>query len=50
LRDFAGRLYEAGIREAIIQIPAQFERAQIERIAAAAVEMQQSGQSSLAKA
>jgi alkanesulfonate monooxygenase SsuD/methylene tetrahydromethanopterin reductase-like flavin-dependent oxidoreductase (luciferase family) len=39
LRDFTGRLREAGIREAIIQIPATFDSAHIERIAAAAAEL-----------
>jgi alkanesulfonate monooxygenase SsuD/methylene tetrahydromethanopterin reductase-like flavin-dependent oxidoreductase (luciferase family) len=39
LRDFLGRLREAGVREAIIQLPATFERAQIERIAEAAVKL-----------
>jgi alkanesulfonate monooxygenase SsuD/methylene tetrahydromethanopterin reductase-like flavin-dependent oxidoreductase (luciferase family) len=39
LRDFAGRLFEAGIREAIIQIPAQIDPAQVELIAATAAEI-----------
>ena len=39
LRDFTGRLQEAGIREAIIQIPPDIAPAQVERIAATAAEL-----------
>ena len=39
LRDFTGRLREAGIREAIIQIPAQIAPDQVERIAETAAEL-----------
>jgi alkanesulfonate monooxygenase SsuD/methylene tetrahydromethanopterin reductase-like flavin-dependent oxidoreductase (luciferase family) len=39
LREFCGRLREAGIQEAILQIPAQFAPAQVERIAEAAAEL-----------
>ncbi len=39
LRDFMGRFAEAGIREAILQIPASYDPAHIERIAETAAEL-----------
>jgi alkanesulfonate monooxygenase SsuD/methylene tetrahydromethanopterin reductase-like flavin-dependent oxidoreductase (luciferase family) len=39
LRDFLGRLREVGIYEAILQIPPDIPRAQVERIAEAAAEL-----------
>jgi alkanesulfonate monooxygenase SsuD/methylene tetrahydromethanopterin reductase-like flavin-dependent oxidoreductase (luciferase family) len=39
LRDFMGRLQEIGIREAIMQIPADIAPAQVERIAETAAEL-----------
>jgi alkanesulfonate monooxygenase SsuD/methylene tetrahydromethanopterin reductase-like flavin-dependent oxidoreductase (luciferase family) len=39
LRDFAGRLQDIGIREALLQIPADIAPAQVERIAEAAAEL-----------
>jgi alkanesulfonate monooxygenase SsuD/methylene tetrahydromethanopterin reductase-like flavin-dependent oxidoreductase (luciferase family) len=39
LRDFLGRLEEAGIREAILQIPVGIDPRQVERIADAAAEL-----------
>jgi F420-dependent oxidoreductase-like protein len=39
LRDFLGRLRQAGIREAIIQIPPDIPAAQVERIAETAAEL-----------
>jgi alkanesulfonate monooxygenase SsuD/methylene tetrahydromethanopterin reductase-like flavin-dependent oxidoreductase (luciferase family) len=39
LRDFTGRLYESGMREAIIQIPPDIANRQVERIAEAAAEV-----------
>jgi alkanesulfonate monooxygenase SsuD/methylene tetrahydromethanopterin reductase-like flavin-dependent oxidoreductase (luciferase family) len=39
LRDFVGRLRAIGIGEAILQLPAEFDRAHIERIAETAAEL-----------
>jgi alkanesulfonate monooxygenase SsuD/methylene tetrahydromethanopterin reductase-like flavin-dependent oxidoreductase (luciferase family) len=39
LRDFAGRLQEIGIREAILQLPATYDPGHIERLAEAAAEL-----------
>jgi alkanesulfonate monooxygenase SsuD/methylene tetrahydromethanopterin reductase-like flavin-dependent oxidoreductase (luciferase family) len=39
LRDFAGRLQEIGIREAILQLPATYDPAHIERMAETAAEV-----------
>jgi hypothetical protein len=39
LRDFTGRLFESGMREAIIQIPPDIAHRQVERIAEAAAEV-----------
>lgn len=39
LRDFTGRLQEIGIREAILQLPASYDPAQIERIAETTAEL-----------
>ena len=39
LHDFLGRMGEVGIREAILQIPVNIDRRQVERIAAAAGEL-----------